>query len=479
MKSLRSGLIIRTVAACVVCFALAGAALYFSIRAAMIQQFDAALAARADSITAATEASGAAIKVESEGIPPDFTSGRDYFQLWDAAGNEVASSPSLGLGRLPRDITSNPMFLTLPSGHSGRARLSAFSPRRDDERPDAAATQPPPQVTLVVASDATGLHRDLQRTLLLILFVFTLAILGASLVMWRAVAAGLRPVGILADRIRAARTSALPDRIDLEDAPDELSPVVIRLNELLQTIECAFAREKSFTADVAHELRTPISGLESMLEVCASRERTGPEYRQVLHRCRTTVQDMHRLIEKLLLLARADSGQMPAQMQWIHLRTLVEQCWEHVEPRAKQRELGVALDVCEAIEVRSDPALLTVVLHNLFDNAANYADAAGTISIRWESAGSRLVIANSGCSLTQQDLPKVFDRFWRADSSRSATGQHAGLGLSLCRKIVTLLGASTTARIAEAGTFEVEIAFHDNARHAATDVSNPLSPSVT
>jgi two-component system heavy metal sensor histidine kinase CusS len=257
-------------------------------------------------------------------------------------------------------------------------------------------------------------------------------------------------------------------------------PVVTRLNELLARIESAFGREKAFTADVAHELRTPISGLEAALEVCASRDRTGDEYRQVVSRCRATVEQMHRLVEQLLLLARAESGQVVMEMRWVGLNELLKDCWDAVGERALERALRLEWEVPAACEVRTDRGLLMVVVQNLFDNAVSYADEGGAVRVQWieMDAGAVLRVSNTGCTLGEAEVAKVFERFWRDDAARSGTGRHAGLGLSLCRKIMALLGGEAMARVREGGVFEVEVTFEGAHRNLARrNVAMPVPSS--
>jgi two-component system sensor histidine kinase QseC len=458
MKSLRARLIVRTLTACVACFVVAGIALYLSVRTVLIKEFDMALQANVAGIVTATEVGSRGVHVEQDALNAHTAGGRDLCEIWSEDGKLISKSTSLGVHDLARIDFDKPVFVTLPDGRMGRQVSVKFVPGRDEDVEHLASAAQSP-VVLSVARDGRELERELRRTAWAIIVVFGLATLAASAAMWPAVSGGLRPVAALADRIKTARQRGLSDRIELDRAPAELMPVVTRLNELLDGIESAFGREKAFTADVAHELRTPISGLEAILEVCAGRDRTGDEYRQVLSRCRATVGQMHRLVEQLLLLARAESGQVVMEMKWVNVSELLKECWDAVEDRARDRSLRLEFEVPETCEIRTDRGLLAVVLHNLLDNAVSYADDGGTVLVKWDEKGKQtaLRVSNSGCTLAAADVTKVFEPFWRDDAARTATGRHAGLGLSLCRKIMTLLGGSTTAQVRQGGIFEVEL----------------------
>jgi two-component system heavy metal sensor histidine kinase CusS len=462
MKSLRGRLIIRTLAACAACFVAAGIVLYFSQRSALIKEFDRGLEARAAVIMSVTEESSRGVHFE-EPVDQHAVNRKDVFQMWTADGTLIAKSPALGSADLQREKSDKAVFVQLPNSTRARQRTFSFAPRPDEDPPNTLRF-PAHKVVLTLARDTRDLDRELARTAWLIAMVLGLAALGAIAVMWPAVSAGLIPVAALAQRIGAARGRELSDRIELTNAPAELVPVVTRLNELLEAIEISFQREKAFTADVAHELRTPIGGLETALEVCAQQPRTEQEYRQVVDKCLVAARQMHRLIEQLLLLARAEGRQVRTAMHWENVQELLQENWHAVGSRATERKLRLEWDVPDNARLWTDRALFTVVVRNILDNAVSYADEGGSLLVRWEidDDTARLIVANSGCTLAPVEVAKVFERFWRTDAARSATGRHAGLGLSLCEKIMPLLGGRALARIRDGNIFEIELSFPGN-----------------
>jgi len=273
---------------------------------------------------------------------------------------------------------------------------------------------------------------------------------------------GLRPVNHLAGQIADVDEEDLAMRLDVDDLPRELLPVGECLNGLLGRLEAAFARQRCFTADVAHELRTPLAGMRSTLEVALSRARKSEDYREALDDCLAISTRMHAMVDSLLMLARLESGQLAFQMQDIALEELVEECWLPLADKARDRGLSFENRLGGQFTCVSDRRMLSLVMRNLLDNAVEYADAGGRIWIdaRYaesvgsdcQPAGRRLVfrVANTGCRLEAADTERVFERMWRGDASRSGAGEHAGLGLALVRRAAVALGGWASADIAEA-----------------------------
>jgi signal transduction histidine kinase len=267
-------------------------------------------------------------------------------------------------------------------------------------------------------------------------------------------------------------------RLDLAAAPRELAPVVARLNELLNRLAAAFEREKCFTSDAAHELRTPLAGLAAALEVCANERREPPHYERVVGECLRVVRQMHAMIDNLLTLARADAGRVVVARAPVRLGQLVREAWSFHAPRAAERRLSVEFDVDDDAVIDTDGEKLALVLTNLLANAVQYADDAGTVRVTARATGDGVCVrvANTGSRVRAEDAGRVFDRFWRGDAARgNAGGRNCGLGLAVCRKLAAALGATIDATTARGGWFAVELRLPIPARRipgavvAATD----------
>ena len=241
-------------------------------------------------------------------------------------------------------------------------------------------------------------------------------------------------------------------------------PVVQRLNDLLQRLQDTLEREKAFSSDVAHELRTPLSGLETALEVSASQRRSPEEYERVISRCLDVSRRMHAMVDNLLMLARAESKQLVVQRdhRWI-CADLCREAWTNFQQRADERKLHIDWRVPDDCVVNSDQEKIRLLLHNFFDNAVSYTDQGGRITIAIECRPkARLQVSNTGSRLTAEDATHVFERFWRGDRARTA-GNHCGLGLTLCRNIAQVLGGAIAAK-SDGGVFSVTLEFPEPAR---------------
>jgi heavy metal sensor kinase len=461
--SLRWRLLARVAIALLIAFAVAAGSLYAIMRSSLLAQVDASLLGQASAIASLTEQDSHRIKMELEpGELPEFAVGRrpNYLQLWES-GKSLYKSPSLAEHDLqpPADLPDKAVhrFVTLPNGKSGRQIVYKFKPRFEDEK-DRARGVPQRTAILMIARPTRDLENTLEQLAWALLLVSAAAIIASVLIMGLVIHRGLRPLGTLAASIERVGAHDLSERIHVAGTPAELAPVVQRLNDLLARLESALDREKSFTADVAHELRTPLAGIETMLEVCASRRREPEAYATVIAKCLRVSQGMHAMVDNLLLLARADARQLTVDSEAVELESLLHDCWANVEPRAAVRKLHIEWAIDLASPVQTDVQKMRIIVNNLFDNAVTYTDDGGRIQI---SASSEpcdivLVVSNTGSRVSPGDASKIFDRFWRGDVARSDIGTHCGLGLSLCRKMVDVLGGKLAAESID-GQFTVTL----------------------
>jgi len=231
--------------------------------------------------------------------------------------------------------------------------------------------------------------------------------------------------------------------------PAEMVPVAHRLNDLLQRLEEAFHRERAFTADAAHELRTPLAGLRSVIEVALARPRTGDDYEQAMTECLDIVLHTQSMIDNLLALARLDSGQLTLRPETLCLSEVVDAAWRPLADKTVARGLSVDSRVPTDLSFKTDRDNLALTLTVLLTNAVEYSDDDGQIRIAAQQLGDlvELTVANSGCKLSEDAARHVFERFWRADASRTNTGIHCGLGLAIAKRIVTSLGGTIAASV--------------------------------
>lgn len=459
MRSLRLQLLLGIAVGTTAVLLVSGGVLYALISRTLWADFDEALAAKARSLAALVELDEDGLEFElSAASLPEFaaTNRAEYYELWSPDGTVFARSPSLG----PEDLAraggrpNAPEFRTvrLPDGRPGRIVGLAFAPRMDTEN---ALAGPPPTVSIVVGRETSDLEMTLARFRRLLIGVGLLAVgLSAALLAW-VVHRNLRPVARLSGQIAQVGEGDLSKRLTLADMPRELSPVVDRLNDLLLRLEAAFERERRFTGDVAHELRTPLAGMRARLELALSRDRTPDAYRATLEGCLDINLQMQRMVENLLHLARADSGQLELRREPVDIAALASECWTFLKPRAAARGLDIEWRARASCRAETDPDGLRLILQNILDNAVTYANEGTRIEVSLTNDDRYIVFAAANdSSLPREVACQVFDRFWRADPShRRVDGIHYGLGLPLCKALVGRLGGSIAAEVNDSGRF--------------------------
>jgi len=461
--SLRNRLLAGITASIVLLLAGFGLFIYVSVRHALLNEFDQALATTAHTVASVVMVDEQELEFEFDPNQVPELRRRDAplrLQVWLDDGRVFARWPSAEQEDLPRfhGPDGSPLIrpLTMADGVPARAAGVRFVPPLEIEQ--AAGSRPAadplvlagnklvpsdyPPVTLVVARDATALYDHLRflRWALLIGGAATMCV--AVLVAVGIVSRGLGPLRQLAARISGIGERDLGARLADDDAPAEVRPVVDRLNDLLDRLETAFERERGFTADVAHELRTPLSGMRATIDVALARMRRPETYCEALADCREIVDQMQTMVESLLLLARLDTGQAVFGREPVPVADVADACWQAFADRADARRLTVNRDLPADLVCLTDTNGLALVMTNLMDNAVTYADDGGRIVLRGERVNGTVAIriSNSGCALAPHEVHRVVERFWRGDASRTETGVHCGLGLSLVQRIVAAMG---------------------------------------
>jgi two-component system sensor histidine kinase QseC len=248
--------------------------------------------------------------------------------------------------------------------------------------------------------------------------------------------------------------------LDATSVPRELLPVVQRVNGLLARLEAAFARERAFSDDVAHELRTPLAALRTTLEVAVTRPRSHDEHVRTIHASAAIVGELQGMVERLLQIARLDAGRPAAVSAPYDLADFALEAWEPYAGRALARGLRVDLDLPHGFEASWDRELFGSILRNLHDNAVTYADTGGHVRIAIrdrENHSIRVEVSNSGSRLDQGQASVATQRFWRGDAARTEAGVHCGLGLALVEKATRALGGTLNLHSRVGGEFVAEV----------------------
>ncbi len=253
----------------------------------------------------------------------------------------------------------------------------------------------------------------------------------------------LRPVKNISGTAVKIAAGDLSQRISVVDTDDELGQLASVLNSTFARLEAAFAQQARFTSDAAHELRTPVSVMLTQTQGALTRERSATEYRETVEACQRAAQRMRRLIELLLKLARLDAGQEMMKRICFDLSQTTRECIEQVQPLADERTICINQDLKET-ECSGDPEFLAQVITNLLSNAIHYNHESGQVRVSTEIQNgiALLTVADSGLGINEEDLPHIFDRFYRGDKSRTGSAGRTGLGLAISKAIVEAHGGT-------------------------------------
>lgn len=253
----------------------------------------------------------------------------------------------------------------------------------------------------------------------------------------------IRQIGGTARRISEG---SLAERIPTGDMDRELAQLADVLNATFARLDAAFERQRQFTADAAHELRTPLAVIISDAQTALRRDRSSEEYRDTIRACEQAAQRMRRLADSLLELARLDAGREQGQRTLADLAQIAADCIAQLRPLATERNIRIETDLQPAPLVCHADQLARVFL-NLIANALEYNRPEGRIQVNTGTQNGEIiaVVADTGIGIAPEDLPRIFERFHRATAARSRAEDHAGLGLAICKAIVEAHGGRIVA----------------------------------
>lgn len=309
-----------------------------------------------------------------------------------------------------------------------------FTTRLHPEQPDS------PHITLVL--DITHHQHFLQRMQHLIWLTVGLCALATALLGAWAARSGLRPLQRMSTVAAGVSASSLTTRLPEHEMPAELAELTRAFNAMLTRLDESFQRLSAFSADIAHELRTPLSNLLTQTQVILTRPRSLEQYREALLGNLEELQGLAQMVNDMLLLAKAEQGLLAPARDTLRLEDEVDAVLEYFTPLAD--DAGIALHREGQAQVRGDRALLRRVLSNLLDNALRYTPAGGQLRVTLQAVaeGAQLSVENPGQPLAPETLPRLFDRFYRADPARADSQTHAGLGLAISRSIIQAHGGT-------------------------------------
>ena len=342
-----------------------------------------------------------------------------YYVVWLRDGRQGAVSASV-----PSDITQPPQIPGPPTFRSRGTYRECFH-------------DTPAGECVLVGRDIREDLAGVSRTAWLLAgsggAVFLLGLLGG----WRIATGALRPIAEISATAAKISTGDLGQRIRQTDSESELGQLARDLNNTFSRLQAVFARQTQFTADASHELRTPVSVVLTQTQSTLARERPAAEYRESLEVCQRAAQRMRGMIESLLTLARFDSNETPDPFERCDLARIAMESVELLQPLSNEKRVSLSVE-CAQVDCIGNPGQILQAVSNIVSNAIHYNHPGGSVrvTVHSESDFGILTVTDTGQGIPPECLAHIFERFFRAEKSRTGGQGHSGLGLAITKAIV-------------------------------------------
>ena len=476
IKSIQHELMVWILGGTLVLLVATGTLMSTIVHWRLLADFDAALENKARVLATLVLREGKTIEVDFAGeFMPEFGchESPEYFQFRFQDGINIERSDRLESQDLPF-VSARPeevvfLDLRLPDGRRGRFVQIIFPPR------DGAVQEAPPGeirpvipdsvdsgialVVLGLASSREELNQRLLAMYLAIGGMDAILLLAIGLLSRWSICRGFRPIKTLDAQIGRYHPNELNYRIDLPHAPAEIKSVPGAVNRLLDRVETVLARERRFSSDVAHELRTPIAELRAACEVGAK----WPEDREMVRQLNADTLDatlhLEQIVVNLMELARCDGDRANFMPTVVPVAPLVEACRARLDPEIQKRKLHLDNRIAAGLTLNTDHEKFDMIVRNIVDNAVAYSPPGAGISCESLADGSTTVLRfrNPTDSLRPEDVPHIFERFWRKKHLAHEDVHHSGLGLSIVQSFAEVLGMSVQVALAPDNVFEVRL----------------------
>jgi heavy metal sensor kinase len=438
-------------------------AAWFAMRASLYHAIDEALEDRVRGVQTFMEKQIASLSIPE--IRDEFREhsvlgpGGDLFQVCDATGQFLYRSIPLETNNVPVALPgtlSNSRFETL---NVQEHTLRFYS------QPIAVNGK---SYTVQVAAAVDEALEALERFRVILAFAAPLLLVAASAGGYWISSRALAPVDEISRTAQRISIENLTDRLQVPQTGDQLQRLSETLNEMLSRLEAAVRGMTQFTADASHELRAPVSLIRTTAEVAAlKRERPANEYLEALDDILEEAERTSQIVDSLMLLARTDSGKEMLDCVPVDACAIVQGAAEQGERLAQNRGVGFSIDVpSSCIPIQADAEALRRAFLILMDNAAKYTPRGGSIRVRVATRDgfAEASVSDTGIGIAPQEIPHIFDRFWRADKARSREQGGAGLGLSIAKRIVDMHGGSISveSELGKGSVFTIQVPLAGN-----------------
>jgi heavy metal sensor kinase len=425
-----------------VAIGVADVALYLALSRTETAAAAEVLVSQADTIASGIEESNGQVRFGAGDLPTETQQGVAVEAALVAPDGSISQSPGqalsdatlTGIATTARSKTRpSPPFSVLDS--RGVPRLVYALPLQAGQGATA---------VLIVSRSISELQAALNQTILFLAVLSILVVLAGTLLAHRLAGRILEPVRRIASTARSLSQHELNRRVEVEVPPDELGELVETFNGMLARLEASFESLRRFTADASHELRSPLALMRSELEGTLARARTPEEYQEVLRGLEAEVEHMARMVDQLLMLARADAGALRPAETSLDVADFLHETAARWRPVADSRHVQVEVDAPDSGSVWADPDLLRRVMDNLIDNATRHTPEGTAVQLTGAptAGGWNIDVHDHGPGVPAAARSLLFERFARADGARARDSAGAGLGLALSRAIAESHGGS-------------------------------------
>jgi len=309
-----------------------------------------------------------------------------------------------------------------------RLRLGQFPIRNDEGKLIG-------QLTVGISQQES--YYVLNNLLITLCISFPILLLVLYIVIYITASKSIAPVKQLIRAVAVMNDSNINTRLPMPENEDEIYQLAKTINELLNRIETSVQQQKQFTADASHEIRTPLAAIRGMLEVLLRKKREPEQYEERIKEVITQTDRLNQLLDQLLQLARLEGGS--GKKDIIYFEKLVNETVTKYEKQISERQIRLRIAIPEGACVFADNLFLSIIMDNLFSNALKYGEVKGKITLVWHEKGRIFSIANEGAGILREQIPFLFDRFYRTDDSRSSQIPGSGLGLAIVKKLADLM----------------------------------------